>query len=155
MQSILPLLLDIGIKSVVTPGTEEIGLSLSFDHGDPFRVHFSQQRVTEEFGTLTGTSTMRTAPAADAEFHWQYLEQPAPLTSDAYQMLWRGEWVRDGEVVKQINYAVRLSADGEQDIGGFVRGDPAADRVRPLITPSPGLAFRISPSRPDVSNVAL
>ncbi|MFA9480006.1 M56 family metallopeptidase [Phycisphaerales bacterium AB-hyl4] len=83
-------------------------------------------------GPRRESSAYRTAIPPNATFQWQHLAEPTTLGTDEYVMLWRGQWLREGTVVKSVVYAARVAAVDEPIVGFFAQQDPVAGRVRSI-----------------------
>ncbi len=88
-----------------------------------------------ELGAQQTDVANRTQWPVDTELRTYYLSEPAVLTG-TLQPLWKGEFVRDNEVLKSIVYAVRVVGEGAPD-GLLDGGEAQALRIGQTWGPIP------------------
>jgi hypothetical protein len=119
-----------GTRQVAEVGPVDLSLSLS-DGGDQLALTAGRTLASGQRTSVTSYTPV--PPGATLEPLMAFHDQPVPLGDGWYATLWRGRWVRDGRVVKTIQFAARLTADPAATFLG--PGGPKAVRLLDGDTP--------------------
>ncbi|KKK88779.1 hypothetical protein LCGC14_2739720, partial [marine sediment metagenome] len=69
-------------------------------------------------------SVSRTTWPEGAELRVTISDKPTTLYSERYALLWQGDFVKDGLVLKSVYYLARLASDADMDAGFLTQQDP-------------------------------